>query len=141
MNTLLYGLEKDGMNIEMCPTERLRHIEGHSKRRVDWLAQKVIAEGIWTRPLALDREHDLVLDGQHRMEVALRLGLRQVPVVRFDYAQVPLRSLRPNHRFDWRLVAERALKRDIYPYKTVKHDFSEPLPACEIPLEALGYVG
>jgi len=129
------------MKIEMCPIESLKHIEGYSKRRVTWLTQKILTEGLWTKPLALDLEHNLVLDGQHRMEVALCLGLKHVPIVRYDYAQVPLRTLRPNHQFDWRIVTERALRNDIYPYKTVKHDFLEPLPPCQFPLEALGYVG
>ena len=131
--------DKKLMKIEMCTPDRLKHIEGYSKRRVDWLTEKIIKEGVWTKPLALDLEHDLVLDGQHRMEVALRLGLKQVPVVRFDYSQVPLHTLRAKYQFDWKLVTERALKNDIYPYKTVKHDFVEPLPVCSFTLKELGY--
>lgn len=125
------------MKIEFCDTRKLRHIEGYSKRRVEWLCNKIITEGIWTRPLALDMNHDLVLDGQHRMEVALKLGLKHVPVVRFRYEEVSLRSLRKNHEFDWEIVTRRALCGEIYPYKTVKHDFESPLPECSYSLEKL----
>ncbi len=127
--------------IEFCAVADLKHIEGHSKRRVSWLYQKILDEGVWTKPLALDLTHHLALDGQHRMEVARLLGLQKVPVVRFDYAKVPLRSLRANHQFDWQMVVERALRGDIYPYKTVKHDFVTPLPLCHFSLKELGYAG
>lgn len=124
--------------IEKVPVERLRHIEGFSRKRVDWLVRKILAEGVWTKPVALDEAHDLVLDGQHRMETAKRLGLAWVPAVRYDYAQVPLWSLRPRHQFDWRVVTERALADKPYPYKTVKHAFPDGgLPEIAIPLDEL----
>lgn len=126
------------LSIELIPIERLRHIEGFSKRRVDWLAGKIQHEQMWTKPLAVDAQHDLVLDGQHRMEAAKVLMLRQVPVVRYIYARVEVWSLRANHQFDWKQVTERALANQPYPYKTVKHRFpAGSPPACAIPLDAL----
>lgn len=123
---------------ELVPVERLRHIEGFSAKRVAWLTRKISDEGIWTKPVALDESHDLVLDGQHRMEAARLLGLKCVPAVRYVYADVPLWSLRPQHQFDWRTVRERALEGRPYPYKTVKHGFPEPgLPAITVPLTQL----
>lgn len=115
----------------------LLHIEGWSPKRVEWLEKKIRSEGVWTKPLALDDAHGLVLDGQHRMEVAKRLGLSTVPAVHFPYADVQVWSLRPKYSFDWRLVTERALQGKPYPYKTVKHAFPEPLPTCSIALEEL----
>lgn len=126
------------LSLEYVPVERLRHIEGYSRKRVDWLVDKILAEGVWTKPVALDDAHDLVLDGQHRMETAKRLGLKRVPAVRYRYAEVDVWSLRPNHRFDWRTVTERALADQPYPYKTVKHRFPDGgLPEIAVPLEAL----
>jgi hypothetical protein len=125
-------------DIELVPVERLRHIEGFSKRRVEWLVRKIIEEGVWTKPVALDADHDLVLDGQHRMEAAKALGLKRVPAVRYVYSNVDVWSLRPNHSFDWKIVTERALANQPYPYKTVKHRFPDGgLPVCAIALEML----
>ncbi len=128
------------MKIDFCAPLLLKHIEKYNKRRVDWLLKKIVSERVWKEPLALDLKYNLVLDGQHRMEVALLLGLKQVPIVRFDYSKVPLRTLRPKYQFDWLIVTEKALKAEIYPYKTVKHDFMEPLPKCNFSLDELGYV-
>lgn len=125
------------MDVELVSTANLRHIEGHSERRVDWLVEKILREGVWTKPLALDNRHYLVLDGQHRMEAAHRLGLRVVPAVRFDYKSVEMWSLRPQYSFTWEDVETRALVGDIYPYKTVKHAWSGSLPSVRYPLEDL----
>lgn len=125
------------IEIELVPVDRLVHIEGHSDKRVEWLMQKMRDEGIWTKPIAVDDAYFLVLDGQHRMEAALRLGLSRVPVVKYTYSSVKLWSLRPQYQFDWRLVTERSLAGDPYPYKTVKHEFPVPVPACAIPLAEL----
>lgn len=125
------------MKIQMVDPKRLRHIEGFSKRRAKWLEKKIIDEGIWTKPLAIERTHKLVLDGQHRMEVALALGLKKVPCVYYDYDEVEVWSLRDNHEVSAELVIQKSLRGDIYPYKTAKHRFPNELPAIEIPLEKL----
>lgn len=125
------------MIVELVAPESLRHIEGFSRRRVAWLREKVVRDGRWTKPLAIDDEHGLVMDGQHRMEVALELGLRRVPAVRYAYSAVEIWSLRPKITFTWRDVVDRALAGNPYPYKTVKHRFpGEPL-SCDVPLEEL----
>ena len=124
--------------IVRAPVELLKHIEGFSKKRVQRLIDKIQSDGVWIKPLALDDMHNLVLDGQHRMEVARALGLKWVPAVRYRYADLELWSLRPNHTFDWREVARRALAGEPYPYKTVKHRFPDGgLPACQFPLTEL----
>lgn len=123
--------------IELVPVVDLLHIEGFSKKRVEWLVQKIKQEKIWTKPIALDNFNNLVLDGQHRMEAAKQLGLRVVPAIKYVYADIKVWSLRPKYQFDWEIVTQRAIKQDIYPYKTVKHEFPEPLPSCVIDLKDL----
>lgn len=116
--------------IEFVDVATLRHIEGHSARRVTWLAKKIQAEGLWTKPVVLDREHHLVMDGQHRMEVARRLELAVIPALIFDYADVEVWSLRPGHyTVTAEEITQRALSGEIYPYKTAKHRF----PCGELP--------
>jgi hypothetical protein len=111
-------------------TSTLRHIEDFSRRRVAWLAKKIQHEGVWTKPVVLDRAHHLVMDGQHRMEVARRLGLKVIPAILFDYAEVEVWSLRPKtHTVTADEITARALSGDIYPYKTAKHRF----PCGELP--------
>ncbi|MCU0689845.1 MAG: hypothetical protein MUF54_00450 [Polyangiaceae bacterium] len=125
------------MTLRLVDPAKLRHIEGHSVRRVAWLEKKIVAAGRWSKPLAIEGCHHLVMDGQHRMEVAVLLGLRRVPVVTFSYDEVEIWSLRPQYAFTWEDVVARALAGDIYPYKTVKHRFPTAIPACDFTLQEL----
>lgn len=122
----------------MVEVNWLKHIEGFSEKRVQWLKGKIVSEGVWKKPVAVDNNHGLVLDGQHRMEVARGLGLERIPAVKYSYAEVKVWSLRPGkYEFTWETVVKRALQGEIYPYKTVKHQFPHPLPGCSFTLDEL----
>jgi hypothetical protein len=89
--------------------------------------------------VVLERKYHLAMDGQHRMEVAKRLGLAVVPALLYRYDEVEVWSLRPDHyTVSGEEIIARALAGDIYPYKTAKHRFPcGILPALEIPLAQL----
>jgi len=123
--------------IEFIEVEKLKHIEGFSNKRAQWLKKKIIAEKIWTKPLCVERNNCLVLDGQHRMEVAKSMGLKYVPSVLYDYEEVEFWSLRDNWEVSIESVTSKALSGDIYPYKTVKHKFPGEVILCNIPIEKL----
>lgn len=130
--------KKTTARVVLVPVAKLKHIEGFSKRRAAWLKKKILREGVWDKPVALDDKHGLVMDGQHRMEVALALGLKKIPAVKYRYRDVEIWSLRPKkYQFDWKQVVARALSGDIYPYKTVKHRFPVPLPSCHFEIDEL----
>lgn len=111
--------------IVLVEVKKLRHIEGFSQKRVDWLRDKILRENFWIVPLKVDDEHDLVMDGQHRMEVAKSLELSVVPCVRYSYDEVDVWSLRGNHEVTPQLIIKKALFGDVYPYKTAKHSFPD----------------
>ena len=70
--------------IVLIKTDQLLHIEDYGRKRVEWLKDKIIDEGLWTVPLKLDKENFLVMDGQHRMEVAKSIGLIYIPCVLYS---------------------------------------------------------
>lgn len=124
--------------IELVDIQELRHIEDFDPQRCAWLAEKIRTDGVWTAPLLVDSDHGLVMDGQHRMEAALMLGLKRVPIIRFSYSEVTVWSLRPEA--DVVTVDEiirRGLEGNIYPYKTAKHQFPEQIPECSFTLKSL----
>lgn len=130
--------------VTLVPVISLRHIEGFSSKRVAWLVAKMKKERLWTRPVCLAPVKDaagkvvhLVMDGQHRTEAALRLGLREVPAQLFDYHDVEIWSLRSSQEVSVERVIEKSLANDPYPYKTVKHRFAAPVLELAVPLSAL----
>ena len=116
--------------------EKLRPIEGHGKKRVEWLKNKILEEG-WTKPIVVEKDNYLVMDGMHRLEAAKELNLTYVPCQLFAYGDVEVWSLRRNHVVTREIVTHRALSGDIYPYKTAKHRFPLEIQACVLPLDLL----
>ncbi|MBA3817558.1 MAG: NTP transferase domain-containing protein [Deltaproteobacteria bacterium] len=123
--------------IEYVAPQDLKHIEGYDEARVVELMAKIQREQVWTKPLYIERTHGLVLDGQHRLQVGLRLGLAKLPVQRFDYRDVAVWTLRKEEPVDVDTVIRRANAGDVYPYKTVKHKFPNVIDDCSIPLAEL----
>ena len=124
-------------NIQLVDVDFLKHPEGFGKNRVEWLKNKIESEGVWTKPICIDGENGIVMDGQHRMEVAKKMGLNQVPAMKFSHLDVEFWSLRENHEVTRELILTKALSGNPYPYKTVKYSFPLDIPSCNIPLEEL----
>jgi len=123
--------------VKLIRVELLKHIEGYSKKRVAMMKMKILKDNLWLKPICIEKNHYLVLDGQHRLEAAKELELAYIPCELFDYDDVEVWSLRPNHEVNRRLVIEKTLRGDIYPYKTAKHRFPVEIKACNLPLDCL----
>ena len=112
-------------------------IEDHSKKRSVNIGNKIQAEGVWSKPIVVEKNHMLVLDGHHRFSFAKREGFQFIPVVLVDYQNIEIRSLRKDYVFTKEDVVRKALSGDIFPYKTVKHDFEFKLPKINIDIKEL----
>lgn len=115
---------------EVCyvDTDKLYGIEEFDSERVDILMKKIKSEKIWTVPIIVEKNNMLVLDGQHRLESAKRMNLKKIPALLVDYKDVNVWSLRAEEKVSKKMVIERALSYNIYPYKTVKHKFLFHVP-------------
>ena len=123
--------------INSLPVNVLRHIECFDEDRVCTLQQKIMQEGVWTRPLIVEKKHNLVLDGQHRLECAKAMGLVVVPCILVDYEDVAVWSLRQEYSVSAKKVLCKVKNGEIYPYKTVKHKFNFLIPELHISLDEL----
>ena len=112
-------------SVELIEVSTLFHIEDYSRKKVSLLKSKILEEGVWTTPLKIDIDNNLVMDGQHRMEVAKELGLLYVPCLKYCYHEVEVWSLRKDQTVTQNLIVSKALSGDIYPYKTAKHKFPD----------------
>ena len=110
------------MNFYLIDPKKLNPIEGHSKERVNWLSEKIVSEGYWSKPIAIAKEHNLVMDGHHRLESSLKLGLIRVPCFIFSYKEINIYSLRDGIEVNYEIIIKNFLESKIFPYKTVKHE-------------------
>lgn len=140
-----YQVQSTDVDASLCEVEvqsvevsQLHGIEEFGAERVGTLLHEITQLGIWTVPIIVSKGTNLVLDGQHRLEVAKRLGLSHLPAVVVHYHDVAVWSLRKEIRVDPKRVEKNVLKDGtIYPYKTVKHKFPFDIPSIQIPLEEL----
>ena len=114
------------MNFHLINPKNLNPIEGHNKERVDWLSEKILSEGYWSKPLAIAKEHNLVMDGHHRLQSALKLRLMRVPCFIFSYKEINIYSLRDEIEVSREIILKNFLDSKIFPYKTVKHELPTP---------------
>ena len=115
------------MKVYFLNPEKLNPIEDYDSDRVDWLKDKIKKEDIWTMPIAIAQEHNLVMDGHHRLQVALELNLNKVPCFIYSYNDIEPFSLRKEEKVSSKIIIENFLKSKIFPYKTAKHKLSSPL--------------
>lgn len=130
--------KQDEGEVQLVETAGLHCIEAYDDARVKLLLQEIAEAGQWTVPLVAAQGTGLVLDGQHRLEAAKRLGLARIPAVRVNYGDVSVWSLRKEIKVSQKRVEKAVLKDGtIYPYKTVKHKFPFDVPDIHVPLEEL----
>ncbi len=81
------GLVALADRIELWPIEKLRPYERnprtHSEAQVDRIAASMVEFG-WTNPVLVD-EQGGILAGHGRLLAARKLGLAEVPVIRFEH--------------------------------------------------------
>lgn len=137
LNHLLKQRSLSSFDVRLCSVSDLKPIEGHIEDKVPQLAAQIEHDGVWTQPVVIEEEHMLILDGHHRYQVALGMGLKRIPVVALSYDDIELWSLRPECSVSREEVIARAISGDIYPKKTVKHDFKKVFPQVNTPLSEL----
>lgn len=118
----------DNLNskIELIKVKKLNHIEGFGSKKIVNLKKKILKDKYWTDPIKIDDKFNLVMDGQHRMEVAKNIGLKYIPCIKFNYRKIKIWSLRPKiHKVSVNKIFKNYHENKIYPYKTVKHFFSD----------------
>lgn len=137
IQNMVFDVEYSSREIELVDVEKLKPIEDYDVNRISAVREAVVKGGFWTQPLVIERDSFLVLDGHHRLELAKNLGLKRLPVIRFDYSEVDIWTLKEEIPIDKNKVIANAISGRIYPYKTVKHKFPHSDMNCKIDLGEL----
>ena len=122
---------------DMLPLDVLRPHEKVRERNVRNSLHIHVRWGSVRRRIVVEHQHGVVLDGHHRLAVARRLGLMQVPVLVVDAATLPAVWRASSVALDPSLVVEAALSGSLMPPKTTMHDVTGLDVTCEVPLDKL----
>ena len=128
---------QNAVKIDLISINLLKPIEDYIQERADMLFKDISNNDFWTKPIVVEIDNFLILDGHHRFNVAKKMKLKTIPVVFTKYSDVDLWSLRKEEFVDIKTVISRASKNDIYPNKTVKHIFPFSVPNCKIKISKL----
>jgi hypothetical protein len=129
--------KKTNVKIELVSTNSLLPIEGFIEERKNDLFDEIKIQKRWIKPLVIEKNFNLILDGHHRFEVSKLLNLDLLPCIKVDYNDVELWSLRDELVVSRKKVIKKALEGDIYPCKTVKHDFNFSTIDCDYKFKEL----
>jgi hypothetical protein len=111
--------------------------------RVKALVDAIGRWGAYRKPLLVDRESGSILDGHHRYFAAQELGLSKVPAALVDYLEddsISVELWPGDHgvaSISKQDVIDMCLSADVFPPKTSRHTFAEPLNPIFVPLEEL----
>lgn len=101
-------------------------LKGHEKvdeQRLANLKAEIESDGILKKPIVVDANTDVVLDGHHRMGALKALGCSKIPVVLVDYRspKIGVKTSENGEEFSKRKVIEAALNGDPMPPKSTWH--------------------
>lgn len=116
--------------VRLVELSRLCRTEHHNPQRASRLAMNIAAEGTWTNPLWVESGDLLVMDGHHRLEAAILLGLARVPCTLLSYhmPELSVVSWNGNTKFPIADIFAAGRTRSLLPYKTTRHMLSCTAP-------------
>lgn len=127
------------MECELIPLEELREHERIIPSHLCELREEINGDGFIRNPIIADRTSMVILDGHHRYNVAVSLGLRRIPVVLVDYLspEIKVYPRRKNIKVTKEIIIQRGVKSRPFPHKTTRHVIPGRPMNVMVPLEAL----
>lgn len=120
----------------LCDVLQSEHVDPVNVKR---LSEAIIRAGHWLEPIIVESSKGIVMDGNHRLNAALQLGLKRVPCIQLDYAdpRVCVRHWQTGQAFEVSRIYSTIARGETLPYKTTRHLFDPALPVVAIPLRFL----
>ena len=126
----------------MVPIETLRPHEMTIPKKVDEWEKMTHRWKAYVLPLVVDKNTGVILDGHHRHQVALRIGLKCLPCVLVDYQGDE--SIEKNiwtncgrNSITKEEVVQAGLEGELFQPKTSRHRLSDHLPPISVSLDRL----
>ena len=128
-------------DVVLVETASLRGHEEVIPDNLETRTAKLLSKGFY-KPIIVDRESMVILDGHHKWTAATSLGLVRVPVILVDYLidEGVLVDVWPDcgkESITKTEVLEMGLSGDVFPPKTSRHTLPFNIPSIRIPLSEL----
>ena len=100
----------------------LPHEQIHEDALLELLNQ-IKKDGKLLRPIAIDKNTKIIIDGHHRTEALKRLGCRYISVYEFDYqnSNIEMKRTMPESPTNKTILIKKTLGGFIFPAKSTRH--------------------
>tara|TARA_Y100000996_G_C22413889_1_gene598434 strand:- start:274 stop:684 length:411 start_codon:yes stop_codon:yes gene_type:complete len=129
-------------DVKLVPIHELLPHEETKTKNQQKLHQMTIKWGGYNKPLLVDANSKVILDGHHRFRIGEKLGLKYLPAILIDYLvderiQVMTWPNAKPESITKEEVIQMGLSNDLFPPKTSKHVFFGDLPPIFYSIEDL----
>lgn len=109
--------------IKLIDLKKLKNHERVSKKRLVEVKNMVIAARFFTEPIIVEKDHLVILDGHHRVQLLKEIGCKKIPAYLVNYydQNIKVKSRRPNYFINKDSIINHALSQKLYPAKTSRH--------------------
>lgn len=112
-------------NIVFIRLEKLVCHEKVNNKRFKELMKQIKKDKKLKKPIVVDKDTMIILDGHHRHQVFLRLGIKKIPCFLVDYfdknIKVGFRRPEIKNRLIKEIIIQKTKEGKILPYKTTRH--------------------
>lgn len=125
--------------VELLPLDKLKPHEKFCSKNFEYWLTKVQEQQCWTNPILVDREHNVIMDGHHRYQIALQLKLKYVPCILISYNNqfLTLSNYSDGKQMNCEQIINAACCGKLMEKKSTRHRLAYPLPQVNIPLDVL----
>jgi len=120
---------------------RLRAHERTREPLLRKLVDEIRSDGYLRKPILVEAEHLVILDGHHRAEALRILGCTRVPVYLVDYGNSGITLTTWPEAIVATVtkeeVIDRGVRRDLFPPKTTRHVLAFEFKEVRVPLDEL----
>ncbi|KZN47389.1 ParB N-terminal domain-containing protein [Pseudoalteromonas luteoviolacea] len=114
--------------------------EEHCSNHASYLADKISKHKVWTHPVLIDEQTNVILDGHHRFSAARALKLTKIPclMVNYDSPLISVKCWDTGVEIDKSQVISTALAGKLLNKKSTKHELLIKIPLqYALPIEFL----
>ena len=109
--------------VELAELKELKEHEEVDPEHLKELKEEINSDGVLKRPIVVDRNTNIILDGEHRFNSLKELGCNRIPVIFVDYnlPEIKVKSWRKGKRLTKQIVTEAGLTQKKLPRRTSRH--------------------
>ena len=111
------------LQVELVELKELKEHEEIDPQYLKKLKEEIKADGVLKRPIVVDRNTNIILDGEHRFKSLKEIGCNRIPVVFVDYnvPEIKVKSWRKGKRLTKQIVIKAGLTQKKLPSGTSRH--------------------